>query len=58
MSDKNRDAWEAIGNSLGYIGKPCEKCGRYRVEKYENGDLICEKCHWSTTKQKYEKWDF
>lgn len=32
------------GNYLGYIGEPCCNCGRCRVEKYDNGNLICEKC--------------
>ena len=38
-----------------YTGENCEKCGRNRVEPYENGDEICEKCSWNKTKQRYEE---
>lgn len=27
-----------------YIGKDCCECGRYRVQKFTSGALICEKC--------------
>lgn len=32
------------GKCLGYINKECSNCGRLRVEKWENGEEICEKC--------------
>jgi ribosomal protein L37AE/L43A len=43
------------GKCLGYSDKECNECGRLRVEIYENGDRICEKCNWNETKQKFEK---
>ena len=42
------------GECLGYTGKPCTQCGRVRVEAYENGDKVCEKCHWNETTKEYE----
>ena len=43
------------GELLGYIGHPCCNCKRLRVEKYDNGNLICEKCGTDQkTKQIYE----
>lgn len=45
-----------FGECRGYTGKPCIKCGRYRVEHFStsyqyrpifpNGFDICEKCRW------------
>lgn len=32
------------GKLLGYINNPCCNCKRVRVEIYDNGNLICEKC--------------
>lgn len=46
--EKNR------GKCLGYIEEPCTQCGRIRVEAYENGDKVCEKCHWNETTKEYE----
>ena len=34
------------GACLGYTGTACPKCGRYRLELYENGKRVCEKCNW------------
>ena len=43
------------GELLGYIGHPCCNCKRIRVEIYDNGNLICEKCGTDQkTKQIYE----
>ena len=47
--------WESRGEPLWYIEGACEKCGRERVERWSNGDEVCEKCYWNKTKQKYEK---
>lgn len=47
--------WDRVGKCLGYISELCSKCGRARVEQYEHGDLICEKCNWNETTQAYEK---
>lgn len=44
------DKW---GNCLAYTGEPCEKCGRYRVERYENGKEVCEKCGWCPQNNEY-----
>jgi ribosomal protein L37AE/L43A len=46
------------GKCLGYTGEPCTKCSRVRVEAYENGDKICEKCRWNETKGQYEPDDY
>lgn len=35
-----------FGEYLGYTGKPCINCGRYRVEHFSNGFEMCEKCRW------------
>lgn len=34
------------GKLIGYTGEECKNCGRVRVELFENGDKICEKCGW------------
>lgn len=34
------------GKCLGYTGTACHMCGRYRLELYENGKRVCEKCNW------------
>lgn len=40
-----------------YTGEDCPKCGRLRVELYNNGERICEKCNWNIDKQEYEPID-
>ena len=35
------NAWNKY---LGYSSEPCPNCGRYRLERYENGKEVCEKC--------------
>lgn len=35
---------KVLGEYLGYIDKPCCNCGRYRVQKFSSGALVCEKC--------------
>lgn len=37
---------EKWGKCLGYSSVPCPNCGRYRLEQYENGKQVCEKCEW------------
>lgn len=44
---------ENWGKCLGYTGEECESCGRVRVEKYENGKTVCEKCEWCKELQEY-----
>ncbi len=31
---------------LGYSHTPCPNCGRLRVERWDDGSEICEKCLW------------
>lgn len=38
--------WEQMGKNLGYIGDDCPNCGRQRVQRWECGKDICEKCYW------------
>jgi hypothetical protein len=45
------------GKCLGYTGKPCANCGRYRVERYENGHEICDKCNWCPQEDRYVEWE-
>jgi len=40
-----------------YTGKECPNCGRVRVELWNNGERICEKCNWNIDKQEYEPTD-
>ena len=42
-----------FGKNQGYIGKPCEACKRYKVERYSSGFEICEKCHWCSQLSRY-----
>lgn len=32
---------------------PCPNCGRYRLENYENGKQVCEKCNWCPQENDY-----
>lgn len=41
------------GKCIGYTGTPCPQCGRYRVELYENGKRVCEKCEWCIEDETY-----
>ena len=47
---KMRAEW---GKYLGYSADPCPNCGRYRLERYENGKEVCEKCGWCPQDGKY-----
>jgi uncharacterized Zn finger protein (UPF0148 family) len=46
--------WARLGKCLGYLNKKCPKCSRVRLEKYESGDVICEKCGWNDTTKAFE----
>lgn len=46
------------GKCIGYTGAKCKNCGRVRVELWENGDEICEKCNWNQWKGEYERPDY
>ena len=44
---------------LPYSEKPCKECGRVRLLQYRNTELgnielICEKCNYNNTMNKYE----
>ena len=43
----------SIGELVGYTGEPCPNCGRLRVERYESGLEICEKCNWCEQTKSY-----
>ena len=42
-----------LGKYLGYGPEPCPECGRYRLERYENGKEVCEKCGWCPQLREY-----
>lgn len=47
-----------IGKLVGYTGNHCPNCGRLRVERYESGLEICEKCNWcEQTKSYWLDWE-
>lgn len=48
MEEKDR------GNLIGYTGDKCINCGRARVDLWENGDKICEKCNMNQETKEYE----
>jgi len=43
----------SIGELVGYTGETCPNCGRLRVERYESGLEICEKCNWCEQTKSY-----
>ena len=43
------------GRCIGYIGEECINCKRVRVEKWENGEKICEKCGINQDTKEYER---
>lgn len=55
LEKEYEDYWKAKGECYGYSTSRCPNCGRMRVEHYQNGDLICEKCNWNSTTRQYEK---
>lgn len=42
-----------FGRCLGYSNTPCPNCGRVRLENYENGKQVCEKCQWCPQDEEY-----
>lgn len=42
-----------FGKRIGYSNTPCPNCGRYRLENYENGKQVCEKCSWCPQDKKF-----
>ena len=36
--------FKTLGNYLGYDSKKCISCGRFRVNIFDNGNRVCEKC--------------
>lgn len=43
------------GKLIGYIPKQCDFCERLRVELWENGDRICEKCGYNQDTDEFEE---
>lgn len=41
------------GQWLRYTGTRCPKCGRVRLELYDNGKERCEKCAWCPQENRY-----
>lgn len=56
MAD-NGASWRSVDD--GYLPEPCPNCGRVRVERMEDGHLVCEKCNWDQTAGDYrqEYWE-
>lgn len=56
LSEQQEDElmrFESLPKTIEYVNNECVKCGRVRVELYENGHLICEKCNWNHTIKEY-----
>lgn len=45
------------GYSIKYTGNRCPNCGRVRLELYENGKEVCEKCEWCPQEGRYVECD-
>lgn len=45
---------ESKRKALCYVAQECINCLRCRVEKYSDGSLICEKCHYNQETKKFE----
>ncbi|WP_433958866.1 hypothetical protein [Cytobacillus horneckiae] len=45
---KDRGKW------ISYSDKECISCGRLRVDIWENGDKVCEKCNMNQETKEYE----
>lgn len=43
-----------LGKCIGYIEDDCINCGRHRVELWEDGSKICEKCCYNQESKEYE----
>ncbi len=54
MFDDEKEAGKDRGKWLGYSAVPCSNCSRVRVELWENGDRICEKCNWNQGENEFE----
>ena len=46
--------YETKGELIGYTGEHCANCNRVRVELWENGDKICEKCNMNQDTKEFE----
>lgn len=47
------DKFDSLPKPIKYVSQQCDKCERVRVEVYDNGHLICEKCNWNHTTNEY-----
>ena len=53
--NNDNDIKKDKGKCQGYTDTECSQCERLRVEIFENGYRICEKCYWNETTGEYEK---
>ena len=52
--EKDREEfWKQIGECVGYFNLKCPNCDRLRVEHYQGGKDICEKCNWCIQDDEY-----
>ena len=52
--ERRNNFFKTLGEYKGYYGEKCIECGRYRVQVFSNGNLVCEKCGTDQkTKQTY-----
>lgn len=50
---EEKEFWKSMGECKGYIETACPNCGRMRVEHWECGKDICEKCRWCIQDKAY-----
>lgn len=51
--EHNKEINNKIKYPIKYINEECPECGRLRVELWNNGDRICEKCNWNLDRNEY-----
>lgn len=52
------ERFDSLPKPIKYVSEQCNKCGRVRVELYDNDHLICEKCNWNHTTKDYQYNEF
>lgn len=53
VQSEDEERLNSLPIPLKYTGDSCERCNRVRVELYDNGHLICEKCNWNHVTKEY-----